>query len=81
MNDATKQAVLSAVRSILIAIGTFAASKGILDIKAVDDVAGIVLILGPTVWGIWQKYEAERKAKAREVAVANVAQLVEKEKV
>ncbi len=71
MNDASKAAILSVVRSILIAAGSMLAARGVIDTGTVDTVVGSLMTLFPVLWGILEKYSAERKAAAREVAAVH----------
>lgn len=72
MDEATKQAALSALRSLLIAIGSGLVAKGYLDDATMNQVVGAAMVLAPIAWGIFDKYRAEAKAKAREVTAMNV---------
>ena len=71
MNDASKQAILSAVRSILIAIGSVLGAKGYMDDATVQGMIGAVMVVLPILWGVWEKYQSERKTAAREVVAVN----------
>lgn len=68
MDEATKQALLSALRSVLIIVGASFVSRGWLTSANVEILAGVVVTLIPIVWGIADKYIAERKTRAREEA-------------
>ncbi|MBI4291339.1 MAG: hypothetical protein HY661_07670 [Betaproteobacteria bacterium] len=70
--NATRQAVLSAIRSILIAIGSSWVTKGYVDSATVDSLIGAAMIIVPVIWGVWDKYRAERLARARETVAVNV---------
>lgn len=71
MDDTQKQATLSAVRSLIITIGGIAATHGYLSSGTVTEIAGLVLVVGPLVWGIWDKYNAAKKTAVKEVAAVN----------
>lgn len=70
MNEASKQALLSALRSLLIIAGTSLSAKGVIAAGNVEILAGVIVTVIPIVWGIADKYIAERKAQAREDAAA-----------
>ena len=71
MDQATKDAVLSAVRSLLIVLGSGLVAKGYLSDGVMQQVIGAVMVLLPAAWGIWDKYEAATAAKARDVVAVN----------
>ena len=71
MDEATKQAILSAVRSILLGVGSVLAAKGVVDDATVQSMIGSVMVIVPIVWGILDKYRSERLTKAREVIAVN----------
>ncbi len=66
MNTASRQALLSAVRSLLIVFGTMLTAKGVTTEASVNETVGAVMVIIPVIWGIWDKYQAEHSAKARE---------------
>ena len=72
MNEATQQALLSVLRSLLIVGGSWMTSKGYISDGNVEQIIGAIMVLAPVLWGVAQKYAAERKAKAREVVAVNV---------
>ena len=73
MNDeAHKQAAWSAVRTLLAAVGAWMATHKYIDADAVNEIVGAVMIIGPLVWGVWDKYKTEAKTKAREAVAVNV---------
>lgn len=72
MSEATLQAFLSVLRSLLIVGGTYLTSGGYLSGGNVEQLIGVVMVLVPLFWGIFQKYTAERKTKAREVVAVQV---------
>lgn len=66
MDNATKQAALSALRSLLVVAGTSLAARGIVTASNWNDIVGAVMVLAPVLWGIWDKFMSERKTTARE---------------
>jgi len=72
MDEASKQALLSALRSILIVIGGTFTARGIMSSEMVDQIVGAMMVILPAAWGIWQKFSAEKKAKAREAIAVNI---------
>lgn len=80
MNDVTKQAVLSVTRSLLIMLGSVLATKGVVNAETAEAAIGVVTVVLPAVWGVWDKYQAERKTQEREVAAVKMgADLVRSE--
>ncbi len=67
MDEPTKQAVMSAVRSLLIVAGGSLATHGIINEASINEAVGAIMVLLPLVWGIINKFTAEKKAVAREV--------------
>jgi hypothetical protein len=65
MDDTVKQALLSAIRNLLAAGGAALAAKGFIDEATVSQVIGSVMVIVPIVWGVWDKYRAERKTQIR----------------
>ncbi|MGP1665725.1 MAG: Pam3-gp28 family putative phage holin, partial [Rhodanobacter sp.] len=57
MEDGTKAAVLSAIRSILIAVGSMLAAKGYIDDGTVQSMIGAVMVIIPVLWGVLDKYQ------------------------
>lgn len=76
MNEATKQAVLSAIRSILITIGSILAARGYVDEQTANTIIGAVMVIIPVAWGIWDKIHSEQKTAAREATAVNVGIVV-----
>lgn len=76
MDNATVQALLSAVRSVLIAIGATLVAKGYLTNENVNAIVGGLLVIGPLLWGIAQKFMSERETKTREVIAVNTGIVV-----
>ena len=75
MTDATIQALLSVLRSLLIVGGSWLTANNYVSGGNVEQLIGAICVLAPLLWGVWEKYSAERKAKAREV-IALTAGLV-----
>lgn len=73
MNDAAKQALLSALRSILVAIGAVIAKNGYADDATINQVIGAVMVIAPIAWGIYDKYASEARTKEREAVAAEAA--------
>lgn len=69
MDSATLQALLSVLRGMLIATG---AVSSYLSDELVTEITSALLVLLPLMWGAWNGFSAERKAKAREVVAVNV---------
>lgn len=72
MNEASKQAILSAIRSLLMIAGTTLAARGVLSEENVQTLVGAVMTIIPVAWGVWDKYLSESKTKAREAVAVNV---------
>lgn len=72
MNEATKQSILSGVRSILIAVGGILATKGVIDEAQWSIIVGALMTIIPAVWGIYEHIQSERKTAARELIAVNV---------
>jgi heme A synthase len=72
MDEAKKQAVLSAIRTLLAVAGTWIVSKGWADDAMVQQVLGAIMVLAPLVWGMWDKFTTEEKTKDREVEAFKV---------
>ena len=70
-DNSTTNAVLSATRSVLIAIGAVLSAAGILDSATVQTIVGALMVIIPAVWGIMDKFAAERAAKDRETTAVN----------
>ncbi len=68
-----KDIILSVIRSLLIAGGTAAAARGVLQGGDVELLAGAGVTLAAGVWGAVDKVLAERKAQRRENIAAVVA--------
>lgn len=73
MDDVTKQALMSALRSLLIALGSVLVARGFLNDTTWNQIVGALMTIIPVVWGIWDKYWTESKTRVREVAAADAA--------
>lgn len=71
MNEASKQATLSAIRSILVSLGTLLTANGVVSNETAQFVIGLVMTLGPLLWGAYEGWRKEHKAAAREVVALN----------
>jgi hypothetical protein len=71
MDDVTKQALLSALRSILAVVGGSLVAHGVINEGAFNEILGAVMVIIPIAWGIVDKYLSEKKTKAREVVAVN----------
>jgi hypothetical protein len=69
---AAGESTLSAVRSLLIAVGGVLVAQGWLTAELVQQIVGAVLIIGPAVWGMVQKVQADRAAAAQAALALNV---------
>lgn len=65
MDDVTKQAVLSAIRSLLAVAGGALATHGLISSDAANEAIGALMVIIPVVWGVWDKYHAEVKTQTR----------------
>lgn len=74
-DDATRQAILSAVRSLLIVAGTGLIGHVFTDATVLNEAVGAIMVLLTAGWAILDKYRAEHVTQARE-AVAVQAGLV-----
>lgn len=63
-------AIGSLLRYALTVAGTLLASKGIVSADLLNSAVGAAGVAIPAIWGVWQKFTAEKKAKAREVVAA-----------
>lgn len=68
MSDALKQAILSVVRSALIALGTSLTARGMVSDATAQESIGAVMVLLAAAWGFWDKFQAEHATKEREAA-------------
>lgn len=61
-----KQALFSALRSVLIGAGGWLVGRGYVSESVMIEVVGAVMVLIPAGFGVWNKYSAERMTKLRE---------------
>jgi hypothetical protein len=71
MDDAQKQAALSALRTLLAVAGAWIVKQGWADDSTVNEVIGAVMILGPLAWGMADKFLSEKKTAEREHQALN----------
>lgn len=60
-------ATLSAIRALLMVLGTMLAGKGLTDTAAyfwIETIAGSIMVLGPAIWGVYSSIANWRKAAA-----------------
>ena len=57
------EALLSLLRSCLIAAGAYFAGKGWLPSGIVEPLTMVIVIAAPMAWGAYQKYAADRKTR------------------
>jgi len=75
MSDVVLQSILSAIRSILIALGSLVTLKGWADDATIQAVIGAIMVILPAIWGVVNKVLSERRTKVREkVAVQETVQ-------
>lgn len=67
MNEATKQAILAAIRTILLTVGGVASAQGYISQETLTSVAGAIVVIIGAVWAVTDKFLAESKTQAREV--------------
>lgn len=73
MQEADKQAALSALRTLLTVIGASLAAHGVINETTFNEVIGALMVLVPLIWGIADKYFAEHKTQIREDEAATAA--------
>lgn len=76
MSPAVLQASLSVLRSVLIALGAFLVSKGLITAEGTESLVGAALVVITALAGVWQKFSSERQAEAREVVAVHVGLVV-----
>lgn len=79
VTEVQRQAILSAVRSVLIAVGAVLTQLGFASDDTIQAVAGLVGVIGPVLWGVWDKFHTEEKTVQREVAAVNAGIVVANE--
>lgn len=60
MDEAQKQALFSAIRSVLVAVGGVVTAKGYADDALVQGVIGVVMMILPAIWGVWAGWKKEK---------------------
>lgn len=58
------EALLSLLRSLLIAGASFLVGKGYLNATIAEALIGVIMIAIPIGWGMYQKFAADRKTRA-----------------
>ena len=76
MNAALVQGLLSALRSTLISVGSGLVLRGFITADDLETIVGGLVVLLAAMWGVYQKFSAERKAAAREVVAVHVGMVV-----
>lgn len=76
MTDATTQALLSVLRSLLIVAGSWFTARGYLSESNTSELIGAITVLAPVVWGALGHFVAERKAAAREVIALTAGMVI-----
>lgn len=71
MDEASKNAILGVVRSILVVVGSSLTTHGVLMGDQATEIIGPVMTVLPILWGIWDKYQEEHKTKVRENTAMN----------
>ena len=71
MDQSSQQGLWSVVRSLLIAAGAWLAAHDYIDQGSADQIIGSIMVAGPLIWGVVDKYLAERDTKKREVIAVN----------
>lgn len=71
MDEGTKQAGLSGLRTIIAVGAGIAVAHGWITSTDATMIAGALVAIAPFAWGIWNQYAAEQKTKAREVVAVN----------
>ena len=78
LDDATKQATLSAIRLILVTIGGSATTLGLLTAQQVQlwvtigtTVTGALLVVIPAAYGVWVSFHKVKRADEREAVALN----------
>lgn len=72
MKKEDKDALLSLLRTVLTTAATLLAARGVFDSETGNVLVGAVITLATGIWGMVEKYEAEKAAKQREAVALNV---------
>lgn len=65
-SNTTNQAILGAIRTLLGILAGWAVGRGFIPADVAGELIGAVMILGPVIWSVYDKYRSERATKARE---------------
>jgi hypothetical protein len=76
LENPAAQAALSVVRSVLNSAGTILVFNGLIKQEVFDQLLGAAIVITPVLWGMWQKYQAERAAKHRETVAVAVGMVI-----
>lgn len=71
LDEATKQAILSAIRVVLVAAGSVLTTKGVVDAETVNTIIGAAMVILPAVWGIYDRFQTARRAEKQEMVAVN----------
>jgi FtsH-binding integral membrane protein len=71
VDETSKAALLSALRTLLAAGGAWMATHQYIDSAMANEIVGAVMIIIPLVWGAYDKFKVERETKQRETAAVN----------
>jgi len=58
------EALLSLFRALLQLGAGYLIGKGYLTADIANALIGVALVVAPMAWGMWQKYQADKKARA-----------------
>lgn len=73
MDDAQKQALFSAIRTMLVAVGGIFVANGKLDAEKLNTYVGAAMVVVPFIWGIWDKFTVAKNAKLVTAVAVNDA--------
>ena len=65
MDEANKQALLSAIRSLLIVLGSSLIAHGWVTDTQWTQIVGALTTIAPIAWGVLDKFQAEKNTQAR----------------
>lgn len=71
MDEGTKQALWTAIRSLIAVAGSALTTHGILNEANASIFVGALTTIIPIAYGVWEKTQVEKRIKAREVAAVN----------
>lgn len=71
MNEASKQAFFSALRTLAGALGGYFVGKGYMDEATAAALGVLAMIAAPLLWGMVEKFQSEKKTEAREAVALN----------